>query len=209
MVEKEDKMLREVLVVGEDILFRDKKFEGFISINEFDFFSVINQNYQYKTRGPVETNASFKQVIPYVWLINPALKKVFLYKRAASGNENRLHNKYSGGVGGHIEKETEANSDNPIFDTMMRELKEEVVMNIYPKPEVIGFLCDSSDSVGQVHFGVVAVANSEEEVVPAEDMDSGEFYSAEEVDSLFSSSENVIEGWTRISWPFVKEYMAK
>jgi len=86
---------------------------------------------------------------------------------------------------------------------MMRELKEEVVMNNYPSPKIIGFL-NLNYEVHAVHFGLVAIGETEEDVKPAEDMSHGKFYSIEEINSLFSNPENDVEEWTRISWPFVK-----
>lgn len=201
-------MSREILVVKREVLFKDKEFEGFLPLKEFDFMKVILENFEYQERNDaLENNPSFKQAIPYVWIINPQTKKAFIYKRSTEGDEGRLHNKYSGGVGGHIDKDTEENSDNPIIDAMMRELKEEVEMENYPTPRFIGFLNEDNDNIGKVHFGVVALAETSEEAKPLMHMDHGKFYSVQEVEELLSNSQNDLEGWSQLSWPFVKEYL--
>ena len=197
-----------ILVVEREYLFSDGGFQGFISSKKKDYLSRILSNYKYEIRSPeLEKNPALQQPIPYVWIVNPKEKKAFLYKRAKTGNEGRLHNKFSGGVGGHIDKNTEENSKNPIHDAMMRELMEEVVMEHYPVPNIIGYINDDADPVGQVHFGLVALCETLSDVKPLEDMSEGKFYTIEEVENIFSNSENDIENWTRLSWPFIKEYL--
>ncbi len=200
-------MSREVLVVKRDILFKDNNFQGFIPINEKDFFETIIENYEYKERTDMEQDPNYKQVVSYVWLINPENKKVFLYQRSTSGYEKRLHNNYSGGIGGHIDKDTEEKSENPIEKAMLRELNEELIMQNYPIPEIIGWISNDSNSVGKVHLGAVAIAETLEDAKPAEDMNEGRFFSVEEIEKIFSDKENTIEEWTKISWPFIKSYL--
>ena len=40
--------------------------------------------------------------------------------------------KISGGVGGHIDFDSEGKMENPVFGAMIRELKEEVIIKEYP-----------------------------------------------------------------------------
>ncbi len=202
-------MGKEALAVERTVLFRDMEFEGFMELDKFNFISVILDNYIYHLRGDeLEHNDSLQQIIPYVWIVNPVSKEVFVYRRA-SGKENysesRLMNKISCGVGGHIDRE---DSDNPIENAMMRELMEEVKMEEYPKPKIIGYINDDSDSVGKVHFGIVALAESIHKVEKGDDeMVEGKFYSIEELDKLLADSNNEADNWTRISWPFIKNYL--
>lgn len=201
-------MPREILVVKKEELFNEVHFQGFCNINMKDFTELILEKFEYQERNnDLENNPAWKQIIPYVWVVNPKTKKVFLYKRSTEGGEGRLHNKYSGGVGGHIDKDTEENSENPIVDAMMRELKEEIQLENYPTPKFVGFLNDDIDTVGQVHFGVVALAETEEDVKPLQHMEHGNFYTIDEVEKLLSDKNNELEGWSKFSWPFVKNYL--
>lgn len=202
-------MGKEVLIVKREILFEDKYFEGFLDAEEHDYISKVLENYEYHIRGDeLENNEKLQQIIPYVWIVNSFKKQVFAYKRA-SGKQNyseeRLMNKISCGVGGHIDRE---DSDNPIENAMMRELMEEIIMNKYPKPIIIGYLNDDSDSVGKVHFGVVAIAETLEDVKKRDnEMAEGRFYSVFELEEIFSDSRYEVESWTRLSWPFVRDYL--
>lgn len=210
-------MGKEALVVERKALFGDLEFQGFLPRSERDFISTIVSNHYYHERGDdLENNVSLQQVITYVWIVNPQDKSVFLYKRKINDNkkngeyrEMRYLNKYSGGVGGHIDRDTEEGSDDPIMNAMMRELKEEVIMQSYPSPKIIGYVNDDSDSIGSVHFGIVGIVESNEDVKAREDegLGSGKFYSIEEVDRIFNDAENDVEGWTLLSWPFVKSYL--
>jgi len=203
-------MAKEALVVPRDVLFRDKSFQGFLHASEFDYLPVILNNICYHQRGDeLERNANLQQIIPYVWIVDIMTKKVFAYKRANSPNyaEVRLRNKWSCGIGGHIERE---DSIDPIHTAMMRELKEEVRIKEYGVPRIIGYLKDESDSVGLVHFGVVALLDTPHEVSKGDDeMDSENFgmFSIDEFERMIANPDNELEGWSRLSWPFVKNYL--
>ncbi len=213
-------MGKEALVVERKILLSNIDFQGFLSIEKKDLISIITnrRNHFYHKRGEeLENNINLKQIIPYVWIINPRDKTIFLYKRALNGKNNseytekRYLNKYSGGVGGHIDRETEEGVDDPIMKAMMRELKEEVVMRNYPEPQLLGYINDDSDSLGRVHFGIVAIAETHEKVKSqkSEGLDSGSFYSINEIEEIFKDQSNEVENWTRISWPFIKDYLQR
>lgn len=212
-------MGKDALVVKREILFDGNEFQGFLSLEERDFIKTIEGSHYYHPRGDeLEENKSLQQIIPYVWIVNPSEKKVLLYKRGVNQNkkggeyrETRYLNKYSGGVGGHIDRDTEEGSDNPIERAMMRELMEEVSMELYPKPKIVGYINDDSDGIGSVHFGIVAIAETTGIVKTKQEegLSSGVFYSMDEVDEILANPGNEVENWTRISWPFVKDYLLK
>lgn len=203
-------MPKEALVVSTDILFKEKHFEGFLSVKDFDFSNIILNNYFYHERGDkLEHDVSLQQIIPYVVIINNKAKKVFAYKRAPDERytEVRLRNKFSIGIGGHVERQDDK---NPIQSGMMRELMEEVKISEYPTPKIIGYINDDKGDVESVHFGILALAETENEVQQGDDemVESG-FYSIEEFESLIADSSNNLEGWSKIAWPVVKDYLLK
>lgn len=210
-------MGKEALVVKTDLLFKDGQPEGFISLGQTDFENIIISNHSYIARSDeLENDLSLQQIIPYVWIVNPKEKKVFLYKRSFNHNkaegeyrEERYMHKYSGGIGGHIDKDTEEGSSDPIGKAMMRELVEEVYMENYPTPKVMGYLNDNGDEVGKVHFGVLAIAETEEAVKSKEEegLSEGAFYSIEEVEEILKKDDVEFEGWSVLSWPEVKNYL--
>ncbi len=204
-------MGREVLVIKRETLFKDGFFTGFVPIHEGNFIDVINKNYEYRERGEeLEHDINYKQFASYVWIINPQTKKILAYKRAPNEayTEARLRNKWSCGVGGHIDKDTEGGSKDPLNDAMMRELKEEVKMNNYPTPKIVGLVTLDNRNVENYHIGVVAIAETTENVEKndAEVAELG-FYSISEIERLFADPNNDIELFTQLSWSFMKKYV--
>ena len=110
----------------------------------------------YLNRSEAENDKRYKQLIPYVLVI--CRGKILRYRRGKGGQEKRLHDLYSVGVGGHISEE-----DHGLFsknvgyhDAMRRELMEEVAVEGM-NDAAVAVINDDSTDVGQVHFGVVHV----------------------------------------------------
>ena len=200
-------MGKEALVVDRSVLFAEGDFLGFMPADQRDFSSTILENHKYHKRGDdLENDDSLQQVIPYVWIVNPVEKTVFAYRRAPDENytEERLRDKWSCGLGGHVDRE---DSGNPIQSAMMRELREEVKIDEYPDPRVVGYLNLNHD-VHAVHFGVVAIAETTLPVEKGDDeMAEGRFFSIRELEQLFANPDTDVEEWTTKSWPFVKNYL--
>jgi|TARA_Y100000310_G_C20545124_1_gene745209 predicted NUDIX family phosphoesterase len=198
-----------ILVVKTEDLFKDHHFEGFMPIDEKDYIDYVLNNHYYEERNEdLENNPEHTQIIPYVWIINPLLKKVFIYQRSLGKDyqETRHINKYSGGVGGHVDEEE--HGGDPIVHAMNRELKEELIMNEYPDAKFIGYINDDSDMYNKVHFAVVGLAETHEDVQPTDDgIKSGSFYSVEEIEQLFEDPNSEVETWTKLSWPHVKKHI--
>lgn len=202
-------MGKEALVVRRDVLFREKYFEGFLPAEEYDFLSLIAKNHTYYPRGDeLEHNAMLQQIIPYVLIVHPETKRVFAYRRTGSEKyqEKRLRNKWSCGVGGHIERCDDA---EPVQSAMMRELREEVVMKNYPQPRIVGYVNDDVGDVEKVHFGIVALAESEEEDIAMGDGEiaEGKFMSVAEIEELFVRNDVEVESWALLVLPYVKQYL--
>jgi predicted NUDIX family phosphoesterase len=112
-------------------------------------------------RKEAETNSDYKQIIPYVLFVHE--DSIFAYKRGKLGGEERLHARYSVGIGGHIEDDDRglfSRDDIGYFDAMWREVVEEVVTD-FPEepPRCVALINDDSEKVGQVHFGIVHIVN--------------------------------------------------
>ena len=203
-------MPREILVVKKEALFEGEEFLGFMPVEKKDFSKNILSNFEYKERtDELEYNFDFQQIIPYIWIINPKTKQVFAYRRAPDTryDEARLRDKWSGGIGGHIDKENPIPQD-PIELAALRELQEEVVITGELKLKLAGFINSDIGSVEKAHFGVAYLVETEDDVKKGDDeMTHGQFYSLEEMEKIFGDPNNQIEAWTQISWPFVKKYL--
>jgi predicted NUDIX family phosphoesterase len=114
---------------------------------------------RFMPRSVVETDPSFKQLIPYV--IMSFEGKFLNYVRGKRAGETRLVAKRSIGIGGHINP-IDAD-DSPLFAyhfdnylaAVQREVAEEVTVEAGHTDRIVALLNDDSNEVGQVHLGVV------------------------------------------------------
>jgi predicted NUDIX family phosphoesterase len=200
-------MLDEVLAVRRSVLFRYRHFEGFCP-KEGEFKDLILESYFYGLRTPeFEHNESVKQIIPCTVLLNSKAKKVFAYRRANDERcaEARLRNKWSIGVGGHIETQDD---HNPIEAGMWRELREEISMENYPRPELLGYL-NWERGVHQYHFALLFLGDTEDDVrIGDGEISCCGFYSVPEFDGLLASNTVAVEEWSRLAWPFIRKRLA-
>lgn len=156
-------MEEEVLVVPADVLFRRGEWFG-LTTELASFRSILEdpRSLEYRPRSKVETDPSVKQLIPYAILKQGG--DVFAYRRGKTGGENRLHDLWSIGVGGHICKE-DGDAGNKAYETgFLRELDEEVVISGEFRHRIVGLLYDPSTPVGSVHVGVVHIVEVAGEV---------------------------------------------
>lgn len=116
------------------------------------------RNNRFMSRAQAETNAEFKQIIPYVVITDG--RSVLHYVRGKKAGEQRLVAKGSVGIGGHINDE-----DHTLFEfglqafqaAVRREVCEELSIQGEINPRPVGLINDDSTEVGRVHFGVVHV----------------------------------------------------
>ncbi len=145
----------QVLVVSAEVLFKDGCWQGMKKDNLDDYLSLIKNNIQFKRRGDMEKDPSFKQIIPY--MLFSCGNEFFVYKYIKGAGEQRLvNNDYQLGVGGHINQEDVGDSKDVLETGMMREWDEEVTFrgNILEK-KLVGIVNDDSRPVEQVHLGLV------------------------------------------------------
>jgi predicted NUDIX family phosphoesterase len=137
-------------------------FRGFRPFAEAYLQALLDPaHFSYRARGEVETDPSFKQLIPYIVLRCGG--EVFHYIRGSSGAEKRLQALRSVGLGGHISADdVPAEVGDPYRAGMQRELNEELEVRSSYRESVLGFIYDDSNPVGQVHLGVVHLLELEE-----------------------------------------------
>lgn len=207
-----DKNEQLIMVVPREKLFGSAHFEGFRPADVTDYQQRILDHFQYMRRGDAEVDPMFKQPIGYVLVVNRRLKKVFAYQRAvkdAHYHEKRLQGKWSWGVGGHIDQE-DGEHENPLQDSVLRELQEEVHIPGSARLHVLGYINHETDAVGQVHFGVLYVAETDAENVSPKDteMQHGQLRALDELKQLCDTPECSVEEWSRIALEPLKDYLA-
>ncbi len=177
------------------------KKKGLIKENS-EVLKRIVQNGLFLRRSELEEDPSFKQIIPYAIISNK--ESFYLFKRTSRQTEKRLHNKFSLGVGGHMNPNDSMESkEQYLIDELKRELYEEVkLLNgcLIEDIEFIGFINDDTISVGRVHIGLlynIHVSNkevyiNETDKITADWIDKpnlAEFYKG-------------METWTKITFDF-------
>lgn len=196
-----DKNEKQIIVVENKILFGGDYFQGFRPGTEIDYESRILSNIKIMKRGLAEKDSYHKQPIGYIIVINPKTKQVFAYQRASEIKlvEERLQGKWSWGVGGHIEP-LDINNKNLIRESMLRELSEEIGLETKNYPKILGYINDDNDDVGKVHFGLLYVLETSENIKPKDgEMASGRFVSLGELEKICSSPDSQVEAWSKIA----------
>ena len=118
-----------------------------------DLLAMLPRAGTFRPRREVEHDRSWKQVIPYVVLRDG--ERLFLMRRTRSGGDPRLHERFSIGIGGHVNP-----GDGDLMGGMRREWREELDAAFEPSFEPLGLLNDESDEVSAVHLGLVFAADA-------------------------------------------------
>jgi predicted NUDIX family phosphoesterase len=116
--------------------------------------ATANENPAFLPRSQVEQDESYKQIIPYVCVRHE--ESFILLQRTSKQSEKRLHNKFSLGIGGHInELEIAGGGSNLVYAGLLRELNEEITLSPEWNLTLLGTIYDDTTPVGRVHFGIV------------------------------------------------------
>jgi predicted NUDIX family phosphoesterase len=142
-----------VLVVPRGSLMGDPGWHGITTDGLADFEATVARDGEFRPRAAVEIDRSWKQVIPYLVLRDGP--RYFLMRRTQAGGDARLHDRWSIGVGGHLNP-----GDGDLAGGLRREWREEVLADFEPAFRLIGLLNDDSTDVGSVHVGAVYVAEA-------------------------------------------------
>lgn len=149
-------------------------------------------------RGICERDEFRKQVIPYAIL--RYRDKVFCYTRGQAGGEDRLHARWSIGIGGHINPGDEPQGKPDLFMTIYRaanrEVYEEVGTARVWDDHSIGLISDDSDAVGRVHLGFAMVYELlSPDIAPTEAaLRDGKWVTLDEL----AAEPSRLENWSRI-----------
>jgi predicted NUDIX family phosphoesterase len=143
----------------------------------------------YVPRSAAEMDRSLKQIIPYLVLRDG--DRIFLMKRTRAGGDARLHDRYSIGVGGHLNP-----GDGGILGGLAREWREELEADFMPEFEFAGLLNDDTVDVGLHHLGIVYLAEAAGRPVGVRETDklSGSFEEIEAARAVY----DLMETWSQL-----------
>jgi predicted NUDIX family phosphoesterase len=157
-----------ILVVPTQLFHELGYFQGFSAdVARYLPRLLEGRDIEYRPRGQMEEDPSFKQLIPYAlfrWTDADGTVYLFEYKRGSGQGERRLHAKRSAGIGGHISSIDAAagHTEHVYREGMRRELDEEVVIDTEYTEKIAGLINDDETPVGRVHLGVVHLCDVRE-----------------------------------------------
>lgn len=188
----------DILVVKRSLLFSQEQAWQGINPTTQSFQDIITNHGIFMPRCHAETNPEYKQIIPY--MIFMFEKKIFIMQRKNTASEQRLANKMSLGIGGHIRSEDVTNND--IIDWAKREFEEEVFYSGSQAITTIGILNDDSSEVGRVHLGILMLIDANTDRIAIKDEHkSGVLLTRDECIALRPQ----MESWSQIAFDFLLE----
>lgn len=193
-----------------------------------NILDLINHAYYWVDRDHAETDESYLQIIPYLLVerqndFGQLPSDFFMYRRLKKGKENRLHDNYSLGVGGHIDWERNGVSvyqglpaDDIVFLSAKEELNEEIELksgtqtfSSLQQGDIVWMdpIYDDSNPVGRVHLGLVGIVSiygspQDAIVVREKEKLEGGLVGIEEVKDKYEQLEN----WSKLAWDMFREF---
>jgi predicted NUDIX family phosphoesterase len=181
--------LEQVLVVPRDKILPDGGFLGVRRQGLESVLATVERAGRFMPRGQAEEDPGHKQVIPYLVLRDG--DRWFLMRRTRAGGDARLHDRWSIGVGGHLNP-----GDGDVLGGLRREWAEELVADFEPAFSPVGVLNDDTTPVGAVHIGIVYLADAAGRPVAIRETEklSGGFVGTSNVAAV----RDAMETWSRL-----------
>ncbi len=184
-----------VLVIPRASIMADPGWLGVQSEGLEGFEALVAREGRFEPRAAMEVDRAWKQVIPYLVLRDG--ERYFLMRRTQAGGDARLHDRWSIGVGGHLNP-----GDGDLAGGLRREWREEVVADFEPEFELIGLLNDDTTDVGSVHLGAVYLADARGRPVEIREEHklTGRFASLAEVAAVVDQ----MESWSALVFEYLE-----
>ena len=188
-------MTEQVLVVPRDALPDAADWYGLRTDGLAEFAALVAREGRLLPRPEMEVDPSHKQIIPYLVLRDGP--RYFLMQRTRAGADARLHDRYSIGVGGHLNP-----GDDGLDGGLRREWAEELVADFLPSFELVALLNDDTTDVGAVHLGAVYVADAAGRAVAIRETEklTGSFVDPDDVAAVADR----LETWSRLVFEFLE-----
>ena len=178
-----------VLVVPRDLVPDRAGWYGLRSSGVDELLAVVATHGRFEPRAAMELDPGHKQVIPYLVLRDG--ERYFLMRRTRAGGDARLFDRWSIGVGGHLNP-----GDEDLLGGLRREWREELTADFEPTFEPVALLNDDTTEVGAVHLGVVFLADAAGRPVGVRETDklTGSFAEPSEVAAVAEH----LETWSQL-----------
>lgn len=186
-------LAEQILVVKRDTMFKNQEAWHGLSIDNLNnTLSIIAEHQESMARNLAELDQSYKQIISY--MIFTFDSKIFVMQRKNQASEQKLANKLSIGIGGHMTQQDI--QGETLFDWLHREFDEEVSYTGNLAMHTLGILNDDSNEVGQRHIAIVVLLKGDngDITLNGDEHKSGQLLSMEECFEKFEDFEN----WSKL-----------
>jgi predicted NUDIX family phosphoesterase len=172
---------------------------GIRPAGEAELADLIRRHGAFRPRSAMEDDPTWKQVIPYPILRDG--RRWFLMRRTRAGSDARLHDRYSIGVGGHVNP-SDGGLDGDLSAALRREWSEELDVDFVPPFRFVGLLNDDTTAVGEVHLGLVFEGDATGRPVAIRETEklSGQFVETRDVAAVTDR----LETWSRLAFEFIE-----
>lgn len=187
-----------ILVIKRSHLFNHAAaFQGLSTDNIEGLLNIIISRQEFLPRSLMEQDPTYKQIIPY--LVFRYNDRYFLMQRKSSASEQRLKNKFTLGIGGHMRQE-DMRAGTSIFDWARREFYEEVAYSGELKITTLGFINDDSNEVGKVHLGIALLVEGDStDIAIKSELKQGMLVTLDECGIYFDR----LETWSQILYQYL------
>ena len=188
--------LERVLVVPREVIVPEPGWLGLRRDGVDAAVAAVAGGAVFMDRAAAEQDPTHKQVIPYLVLRDG--ERWFLMRRTRAGGDARLHDRWSIGVGGHLNP-----GDRDVEGGLRREWAEELRADFVPDFVPVGLLNDDTTAVGAVHVGIVFVADAAGRAVAIRETDKleGSFATTAEVAQVVDG----METWSRLVFETLRD----
>lgn len=156
-------------------------------------YELLLSKGRFLPRAEVEDDPRWRQIIPYA--VVERNQQLLLVERLKGGSETRLHNRYSLGIGGHINRQdADEDARELLTAALVRELREELVIGAF-FAEAVGLIHSDAGPVDRVHSGVLYRVKTLEATVREQHKLRGAWAGLGEVAAL----EARLEGWSQLA----------
>ena len=202
-----------VMGVDRDVLFgwnQERSFQGFMSKKDADLFPYFTAQSQFRLRKttspmqslPAEDDESFKQLIPYC--VFRYRDSFYVMKRLPGADEKELHDKYTLGIGGHVNPDDLINGTDQAVETCaLREFHEEVSYSGSFDMTLLGYINLEDSPVNRRHMGVVYLILGDNPNIEIKETNQlqGTLMTLDEIDAIADK----LEGWSDVVFTFLKK----
>jgi predicted NUDIX family phosphoesterase len=191
-----------IMVLPRERLYGNLGLYAAIPISKKDL-EILLAGAEPRVRREVEQDERYLQVIPYVML--SFQNSILGARRLGGGNEERLHDRYLLGFGGHVRYDGgDASPLHVIVWEACCEISAELGLDLDDPPVFTHLLVDDTNPVGRVHVGLFALVDltarmTYQDVVKLQTPEPDKLQLFAAGNHFIEDHKDKLEGWARLA----------